>query len=215
MAKEQKTSQPQAASQDQAPAQERSPVLPLNINLQYIRDLSFEVPHGAAIFPTLKTRPEANVSIDVRVIALSPKDGIYEVAMFLRIDATDATPQQAAEQEKKKAKEDKKEEPRKVFICELTYCGVVTLHNPPKQLIEPLLFVEVPRLMFPYARNILSDATRDGGFPPVVIQPIDFVAFWKARRAQQEAAQKKEQEKSGDKKSSKDQANVSSTPGHA
>ena len=49
---------------------------------------------------------------------------------------------------------------------------------------QPVLLVECPRILFPFARNILSDVTRDGGFPPVLLQPIDFVALWQARRAQ-------------------------------
>nr|WP_215769403.1 protein-export chaperone SecB [Gluconobacter sp. P5E10] len=54
-----------------------------------------------------------------------------------------------------------------------------------QELVEPILLVEVPRLIFPYVRSIISDVTRDGGFPPVVLQPIDFVALWQAKRAQQ------------------------------
>jgi len=50
--------------------------------------------------------------------------------------------------------------------------------------VEPVLLVECPRLLFPYARNILADVTRDGGFPPVLLQPIDFVALWQSNRAQ-------------------------------
>ena len=71
-----------------------------------------------------------------------------------------------------------------MFIAELSYAAIVTLGDSPEGMFEPLLLVEVPRLIFPYARNIVSEVTRDGGFPPVVLQPIDFVALWQAKRAQ-------------------------------
>ena len=74
--------------------------------------------------------------------------------------------------------------PPTVFVAELTYAGVFTLNGLPDNAIEPVLLVECPRILFPFARNILSDVTRDGGFPPVLLQPIDFVALWQARRAQ-------------------------------
>jgi preprotein translocase subunit SecB len=64
----------------------------------------------------------------------------------------------------------------------VTYCGVFTL-DVDAPSIEPVLLVECPRLLFPFARNILADATREGGFPPVLLQPIDFVALWQSRRA--------------------------------
>ena len=74
--------------------------------------------------------------------------------------------------------------PPTVFVAELTYAGVFTLSGLPDNAVEPVLLVECPRILFPFARNILSDVTRDGGFPPVLLQPIDFVALWQARRAQ-------------------------------
>ena len=70
-----------------------------------------------------------------------------------------------------------------MFIAELAYAGVFTLAGLAEESIEPVLLVECPRLLFPYARNILADVTRDGGFPPVLLQPIDFVSLWQSRRA--------------------------------
>lgn len=74
-----------------------------------------------------------------------------------------------------------------VFVAELTYAGVFTLSGLPDNAVEPVLLVECPRILFPFARNILADVTRDGGFPPVLLQPIDFVALWQARRQQSQA----------------------------
>ena len=100
---------------------------------------------------------------------------IFEVAIMIRAEAHEAGPggngQSAAV-------------PPTVFVAELTYAGVFTLSGLPDNAIEPVLLVECPRILFPFARNILADVTRDGGFPPVLLQPIDFVALWQARRAQ-------------------------------
>ncbi|GBR51963.1 preprotein translocase subunit SecB [Neokomagataea thailandica NBRC 106555] len=151
-----------------APAQ-----LPLAVNLQYTKDLSFEVPAGASIFASLRSAPQIGVNIDVQVNRLEEEQPVFEVALAVRAEASEAP-----EKEGDKAG-------RTVFIAELTYAAIVTLGNAPQEMIEPILLVEVPRLIFPYARGIISDVTRDGGFPPVVLQPIDFVALWQAKRAQQ------------------------------
>ncbi|MFN8891088.1 MAG: protein-export chaperone SecB, partial [Alphaproteobacteria bacterium] len=74
------------------------------------------------------------------------------------------------------------------FIAELVYCGIFTVNGIAPEMLEPVLLVECPRLLFPFARNILADVTRDGGFPPVLLAPIDFVALWQNRRAQQQVA---------------------------
>ena len=75
----------------------------------------------------------------------------------------------------------------RVFLAELAYAGVFTLNGLPDETVEPVLLVECPRILFPFARNILADITRDGGFPPVLVQPIDFLALWQSRRGQQQA----------------------------
>jgi len=76
----------------------------------------------------------------------------------------------------------------RVFLAELAYSGVFTLSGLPDNTIEPVLLVECPRILFPFARNVLAEVTREGGFPPVLLQPIDFVALWQSRRAQAQAA---------------------------
>ena len=147
--------------------------LPLAVNLQYTKDLSFEVPAGAAIFASLRSAPQIGVYIDVQVNRLEEEQPVFEVALAVRAEATEAPEKEG-------------DKPgRTVFIAELTYAAIVTLGNVQQDVVEPLLLVEVPRLIFPYARSIISDVTRDGGFPPVVLQPIDFVALWQAKRAQQ------------------------------
>ncbi|GBQ60815.1 preprotein translocase subunit SecB [Acidomonas methanolica] len=148
--------------------------IPLAINLQYTKDLSFEVPAGAAIFKSLRDAPQVSVNIDVKVDQLEENQPVFEVVLTTRVEAVEGTGIQGEAQAG-----------RTVFIADLTYAAIVTLNNPPQDIIEPLLLVEVPRLIFPFVRSIISDVTRDGGFPAVVLAPIDFVALWQAKRAAQ------------------------------
>ncbi|MEJ1976824.1 MAG: protein-export chaperone SecB [Acetobacteraceae bacterium] len=145
---------------------------PLVVNIQFVKDLSFEVPGAPEIFSTLRTQPNVQINLDVQARRIEEGANVFEVVLVVRAEATEgpATNGQAGEPG------------RKVFIAELSYAGVFTLNGVPDNSIEPVLLIECPRLLFPYARNILADVTRDGGFPPVLLQPIDFVALWQARR---------------------------------
>jgi preprotein translocase subunit SecB len=149
---------------------------PLVVNIQYVKDLSFEVPGAPQIFSQLKSQPQVSINLDVQARRVQEGQSVFEVAIMIRAEAHDNAAQtngQAAPT---------------VFVAELTYAGVFTLNGLPDNAIEPVLLVECPRILFPFARNILSDVTRDGGFPPVLLQPIDFVALWQSRRAQAGAA---------------------------
>ena len=161
---------------DANPAQPGPPALPLTMNLQYTKDLSFEVPSGAEIFATLRANPQISVNIDVQANRLQQDQNVFEVVLSVKADATEPAGEAGSAASASSG--------RTVFIVELAYAAVVTLGDTPETMFEPLLLVEVPRLIFPYARNIVSEVTRDGGFPPVVLQPIDFVALWQAKRAQ-------------------------------
>lgn len=154
-----------------------APAPGLTMNLQFIKDLSFEVPGAPEIFTTLRAPPSVNLNLDVQVRPLNEQQPVFEVTLAIRTEAVE-TPAEGAPATGAPA------EGRRVFIAELAYSGVVTLAGVAQEHIEPMLLVEVPRLLFPYARNILADVTRDGGFPPVLLQPIDFVALWQQRRAQ-------------------------------
>ena len=141
---------------------------PLVVNLQYTKDLSFEVPSAPEIFTRMRDQPRIDLSLDVQARALqgSGPGNVYEVSLSIRCDA--------------KAGEET------AFIAELVYCGIFTV-TVEQNLLEPVLLVECPRLLFPFARNILAEVTRDGGFPPVLLAPIDFVALWQGRRGQTSA----------------------------
>ena len=154
-------------------------VPPLVVNVQYVKDLSFEVPGAPEIFSTLRAQPNVNINLDVQARRLQEGQEVFEVTLQIKAEAVEgpaASNGQASGESKT------------VFIAELAYCGVFTLSGVPENTIEPVLLVECPRLLFPYARNILADVTRDGGFPPVLLQPIDFVALWQSRRPAQPAA---------------------------
>ena len=144
---------------DAAPA----PTGPLVLNLQYTKDLSFEVPGAPEIFATLREQPRVDLNLDVQANPIEPGGNVYEVSLQIRAEA--------------------QAEGRVCFIAELAYCGIFTVTVEP-DVLEPVLLVECPRLLFPFARNILADITRDGGFPPVMLAPIDFVALWQSRRGE-------------------------------
>jgi preprotein translocase subunit SecB len=156
---------------DQPPAPNAAPpggqqpaVGPLLLNMQFTKDLSFEVPGAPEIFTTLREQPRVDLQLDVQARKLEgpgAQANVYEVALVIRADA--------------------KAQDKTCFIAEMTYCGIFTVNVAP-DVLEPVLLVECPRLLFPFARNILAEVTRDGGFPPVLLQPIDFVALWQARR---------------------------------
>jgi preprotein translocase subunit SecB len=145
---------------------------PLVVNIQYVKDLSFEVPNAPSIYASLRTQPAVNINLDVQVRRLQEGQDVFEVTLAVKAEATEPP--------------NNGQNGAVVFIAELAYAGVFTLNGIPADNVEPVLVVECPRLLFPYARNILADVTRDGGFPPVLLQPIDFVALWQTRRAQQQ-----------------------------
>lgn len=154
-----------SASQQQA-------VTPLIVNIQYVKDLSFEVPGAPGIYAQLRAAPRVDINLDVQARRIQEGQDVFEVVLVIRAEAHDPNADGAAEGSSR------------VFVAELSYGGVFTLNGIPEEQIEPILLVECPRLLFPFARNVLAETTREGGFPPVLLQPIDFVALWQARRMQ-------------------------------
>jgi preprotein translocase subunit SecB len=134
----------------------------LMINAQYIKDLSFENPRAPQSLAQPPSAPAVDINVDVKAQNMS--GDTYEVVLSVNASA--------------KINNDP------LFLVELTYGAVVTARNIPRELLPPALLVEVPRLMFPFARNIVADATRDGGFPPLMINPIDFTELLRRNQAQ-------------------------------
>ena len=131
----------------------------INIHAQYTKDLSFENPLGPNSQGAAQMNPE--VSVEIHTKARPLPEGGHEVTLFIRGEAKnkDAT----------------------LFIVELTYGAVFTLENVPEDTVGPALLIEGARLLFPFARNIVADATRDGGFPPLLINPVNFVQLYQER----------------------------------
>jgi preprotein translocase subunit SecB len=124
----------------------------LIVNAQYIKDLSFENPRAPQSLTQQNTAPAVDINVDVNAQPLNPET--FEVVLTVKASA--------------------KINDEPLFILELVYGAVVTVRNVPREMLPPMLLVETPRLMFPFARNIVADATREGGFPPLMINPIDF-----------------------------------------
>jgi len=135
----------------------------LILNAQYIKDLSFENPRAPQSLIQQTTQPSVDINVDVKAQNLGPE--VFEVV--LTISATARS----------------QDEP--VFLVELAYGTVVTVKNTPQEMLAPLILVETPRIVFPFARAIIANATRDGGFPPLMINPIDFAEL--LRRQQVDA----------------------------
>jgi preprotein translocase subunit SecB len=138
----------------------------LMINAQYIKDLSFENPRAPQSLIQQTAQPSVDINVDVKAQNLGPE--VFEVV--LTINATART----------------QDEP--VFLVELAYGTVVTVRNMPAEMLAPLILVETPRIVFPFARAIIANATRDGGFPPLMINPIDFAELLRRQQADAQAA---------------------------
>lgn len=139
----------------------------LSILTQYIKDLSFENPNSPNSLLPQKNQPEIKININVNANPLSDTD--FEVV--LKLDA--------------KAGQGKD----MLFNVDLTYAGIFRLGNFPEDAKHVALLVECPRIIFPFARQIVAEATRNGGFPPLMIDPVDFANLFRQRVAQQQKSQ--------------------------
>lgn len=139
--------------------QEEQGLPPIVMQGQYIKDLSFEVPNSPEIFRKMDGAPEIPISVDVKARQLG--GNVFEVVLHFNIEG--------------------KVQDETAFILELAYGAVVQVNPAEPDHTQPLLLIEAPRLMFPFARNLIADITRDGGFPPLMLQPIDFVALYRLR----------------------------------
>ena len=133
----------------------------IQINAQYVKDLSFEAPALPFAMAEMKTAPKINIDIDVKVNKASGEN-IYIVDLITSINAV------------------KSDDGKTLFLCELTYGGLVTL-NLPKEQVEPVLLIEIPHLLFPYVRSIIANITRESGLPPLQINPIDFASLYREK----------------------------------
>lgn len=150
---------PQAQAQG-APAQGPS----LNVIAQYVKDFSFENPSMPASLSKGSSNPAINVNINVNANALGQTD--FEVELTLEARAVDGE--------------------TVIFNIELTYAGIFRLQNIPQDSLQPVVLIECPRLLFPFARQIVADASRNGGYPAVLLDPIDFAALYQQNAQRQQ-----------------------------
>ena len=139
----------------------------LNVLGQYIKDFSFENPNAPRSLQPSQTQPAINIQINVGVQQLAETD--FEVSLKLEGKA--------------------ESEGNVLFAFDLLFAGVFRIVNVPKETLQPLVMIECPRLLFPFAREIVATTVRNGGFPPLLLDPVDFVALYQQRLAQMQAGQ--------------------------
>jgi len=133
----------------------------IGLGAQYVKDLSFENPNAPQILNDLQTQPQ--MGLDVNVLSRNLNDHVYESVLKIKLES--------------------KIKDKTGFIVELSYAGIFSLPPElPEEQVKLFLLVEAPRLLFPFARAIVSNAVREGGFPNVTLQPIDFMALYASQR---------------------------------
>jgi len=133
---------------------------------QYIKDLSFENPNVRKLLENPGEAPNLRVEVNVNASKLTANT--YESAIHLKAEATNKL--------------------GVIYDMELAYAGMFQIENIPEPSLEPFLLINCPSLLFPFARRLVADLTREGGFPPLLLDPIDFAALF-VRRQQEKSGQ--------------------------
>ncbi len=146
-----------------APAPDAGDTQPgIRILAQYIRDLSFENPRAPESLRGGETQPQIDLGVELN--ARGREDGFFEVELKLTARAARAADT--------------------VFHIELVYAGLFQIMGVPAPDLEPVLMIECPRFLFPFARRVIADLSTEGGFPPFMLEPLDFAGIYAARQAQ-------------------------------
>lgn len=138
----------------------------IRVLAQYTRDLSFENPRAPESLRAAGDSPQIDIGVELN--ARGREDGLFEVDLKMQVDA--------------------KRGGESAFNIEIVYGGLFELQGIPESELEPVLMIEAPRFLFPFARRIIADLTTDGGFPPFMLEPVDFAAIYQARQAQGQGA---------------------------
>jgi preprotein translocase subunit SecB len=150
----------------EAPGPQQQTAPALSVLGQYVKDFSFENPNAPSSLAPNQGQPGISIQINVGIAQLAPTD--YEVTLQL---------------------EGKAERNNGVlFAFELAFAGIFRLQNVPPEHLQPVLMIECPRLLFPFAREIIATTVRNGGFAPLLLDPVDFVAIYQQRLAEQGTA---------------------------
>lgn len=139
---------------------QKSTNISIGIGAQYIKDFSFESPNTPHIFNEMQNQPR--MGLDVNVLSRGLGGGTFESVLKIKLES--------------------KLGEKTAFIAELAYGGLFSLPELPEEQIKMFLLVEAPRLLFPFARAIISNAVREAGFPVIALQPIDFMALYAAQK---------------------------------
>ncbi|HEU4659602.1 MAG TPA: protein-export chaperone SecB [Pseudolabrys sp.] len=134
----------------------------LNVLAQYIKDFSFENPNAPRSLNPAQGQPEIKIQINVSATPLQGSD----IEVVLKLEGSAQTADSL------------------MFSFELAFAGVFRVQNVPQESLNAVVMIECPRLLFPFAREIVANAVRNGGFPPLLLDPVDFVTLYRQRLAQ-------------------------------
>lgn len=137
---------------------------PVQVLAQYVKDFSFENPAAPSTLRASNARPDMNVSIviDGNKVEDDTTPDLYESSITLKIKST--------------------REDETLFITEIVYAALVSLKDAPQEYIRPILYIEVPQMLFPFARQMVANAVSAGGFPPLLLNPIDFKGMYESSK---------------------------------
>jgi preprotein translocase subunit SecB len=138
--------------------------LQLEVNAQFIKDLSFENPHLLKMMRSNTEMPEIDIKINVNHTPIDAPAGVHEVTLLVQASG--------------------KKDNAEVFVLELTYGGVFTIKNVEENFLHPILMIECPRLLFPFVRHLIAEISREGGYPPLLLNPVDFADLYRQRLEQ-------------------------------
>ena len=134
------------------------------INAQYLKDLSFENPRAPESLRNFSSNPTFKIDIDVKTKLLKDHgENIYEVELIVK-GQTHA-------------------DDKALFLVEGSYCGIFTIENAEAEVLEKILLIECPKFLFPFLRSVVANATREGGFPPLMLNPVDFVGMYEKKKS--------------------------------
>jgi len=152
------------ANTNGGPAQDQPPQL--NVLAQYIKDFSFENPNAPRSLGQNQQQPAINIQINVNAKPITDSDIEVELKLEGKADIGETV----------------------LFVFDIVYAGVFRIQNVPQEHVHQLVMIECPRLLFPFAREIIATAVRDGGFPPLMLDPVDFVGLYRQNMERQAAA---------------------------
>ncbi len=127
----------------------------VNVHAQYVKDFSFENPNAPdSLRPGGQPQMDVNIVLDANKINDPENPNLFESALSLTVKST--------------------RDDQIMFIAEISYAAVVSLQNVPEDQVKPILYIDIPQMLFPFARQIVAGAVADGGFPPLLLKPVDF-----------------------------------------